>query len=135
MKNRHRSGGCAPHRAPWPLDAAKRRVERILAALPDDVRACASRVAVEFLDEVPPDLLEDGLEPDTLGLFSGPSMRDFDAATSEEAPLVTLFLSPLWDYSDGDREIFLEEVERTFLHELGHYLGLEEEDMPLRDLD
>lgn len=79
--------------------------------------------------------IADGVEPDSLGLFSGPSLRDPDASESDEAPLITLFLDNLWDFCEGDGEAFDEEVRRTYLHELGHFLGLEEEDMGPRDLD
>jgi predicted Zn-dependent protease with MMP-like domain len=35
----------------------------------------------------------------------------------------------------GDAATFREEVRRTYLHELGHYLGLDEDDLADRDLD
>ena len=33
----------------------------------------------------------------------------------------------LWDYAGRDRAAFREEVRITLLHELGHYLGLDED--------
>jgi predicted Zn-dependent protease with MMP-like domain len=116
-------------------DRAERIVREVRAALPEPVREAAAAVAVRLDRRVPQHWLEDGVEPDSLGLFSGPSMRDPDAATGDEAPLVTLFLDNIWDWCGGDEEAFDDEVERTFLHELGHFLGLEEGDMPERDLD
>lgn len=110
-------------------------VTRLHSALPPDARRHAESVGLAIEDEVPPALLADGIEPDTLGLFSGPSLRDPDAGWSDEAPLITLFLGPLRDYAGPDPAAFAEEVRRTYLHELGHYLGLEEDDMPSRDLD
>ena len=110
-------------------------VREVRAALPEAVRAASAAVAVRLEGRVSRHWLDDGVEPDSLGLFSGPSMRDADAALSDEAPLVTLFLDNLWDWCGGDEEAFDEEVERTFLHELGHFLGLEEDDMADRDLD
>lgn len=114
---------------------AEKEVAALRASLPPDVRRLALDVATEIDREVPPLWLEDGIEPDTLGLFSGPSLRDPDASASDEAPLVSLFLGPLWDYSGHDETAFAEEVRRTYLHELGHFLGLEDPDMPERDLD
>ena len=118
-------------------EARMRRAERIVrevrAALPGPVRAASDGVAVRLEGRVPRHWLDEGVEPDSLGLFSGPSMRDADPG--DEAPLVTLFLDNLWDWCGGDETAFDEEVERTFLHELGHFLGLEEGDMPERDLD
>lgn len=118
-------------------EARMRRAEAIVrevrAALPEAVRAASDGVAVRLEGRVPRHWLDEGIEPDSLGLFSGPSMRDADPG--DEAPLVTLFLDNLWDWCGGDEEAFDDEVERTFLHELGHFLGLEEGDMPERDLD
>ena len=112
---------------------AERIVREVRAALPEPVREAASAVAVRLDRCIPRHWLDEGIEPDSLGLFSGPSMRDPDPG--DEAPLVTLFLDNIWNWCDGDAAAFDEEVERTFLHELGHFLGLEEDDMESRDLD
>ena len=114
---------------------AERIVREVREALPDPVREASAGVAVRLERRVARHWLDEGIEPDSLGLFSGPSMRDPDASASDEAPLVTLFLENILDWCGGDEEAFDEEVERTFLHELGHFLGLEEDDMPSRDLD
>jgi predicted Zn-dependent protease with MMP-like domain len=49
-------------------------------------------------------------------------------------PQVILFLGNLWDEVEGDVELFLSEVRTTYLHELGHYLGLDEDDLADRGL-
>ena len=116
-------------------DRAERIVREVRAALPEPVRAAAAAVAVRLDRRIPRHWLDEGIEPDSLGLFSGPSMRDADAGLSDEAPLVSLFLENILDWCGGDEDAFDEEVERTFLHELGHFLGLEEDDMAPRDLD
>lgn len=50
-------------------------------------------------------------------------------------PQIILFLENLWDFSDGDEAIYREEIRITLLHELGHYLGLDELDLEDRGLD
>ena len=35
----------------------------------------------------------------------------------------------IWDFTDGDVSEFREEVKVTLLHELGHYLGLDEDEV------
>ena len=50
-------------------------------------------------------------------------------------PQILLFLANLWDYADGDEALFREEVRTTYLHELGHYLGLDELDLEERGLE
>ncbi len=117
------------------LSLASGEVGRILSDLPPDLRRRAAEVPVRYEERVAAHWIADGVEPDSLGLFSGPGLRDPDAALSDEPPLVTLFLRNLWDWCDGDRGAYLEEVARTYLHEFGHYLGLEEDGMVERDLD
>jgi predicted Zn-dependent protease with MMP-like domain len=78
-------------------------------------------------------LIADGIKADSLGLFTG-------AEFAEEGhvplpPQIILFLENLWDYSEGDEEIFCDEVHTTFLHELGHYLGLDEDELTERGLE
>jgi predicted Zn-dependent protease with MMP-like domain len=48
---------------------------------------------------------------------------------------ILLFLENIWSYVEGDLERYREEVTVTLLHELGHYLGLDEQDMFDRGLD
>ena len=138
MSGRKRKAGRGPG-AGAGADAREARaraaVEAVVATLPPDVRALAGRVPVWYDRRVARHWIEDGVAPDSLGLFSGPSLRDPDASESDEAPLITLFLDNLWDWCEGDLDAFDEEVRRTYLHELGHYLGLEEGDMESRDLD
>lgn len=78
-------------------------------------------------------LLEEGIEADTLGIFMGAEF-----AEKGQIPMpsqMTLFLQNIWEEAEGDEGFFREEVRTTFLHELGHYLGLEEDDLAERGLD
>ena len=54
---------------------------------------------------------------------------------SEPPPRIILYLDNLWDLAEGDPAIFAEEVRTTYLHELGHFLGFDEDDLTLRNLD
>ena len=103
--------------------------------IPSTLHRDGYTVTVSSEGRVPAWLLAEGTEPDTLGLFLGPSMRDPDARLADEPPVVYLFLLNLWEYSEENEEVFAGEIERTLLHEFGHFLGLEEEEMPGRDLD
>jgi predicted Zn-dependent protease with MMP-like domain len=112
---------------------ASEEVEATLAALPKPLREQAKQLPVT-LERVPnAGLQEDGIEPDTLGLFTG-------AEFAEEGhvplpPQIILFLENLWDLAEGDEKGFREEVRTTFLHELGHYLGLDEDELTERGLE
>jgi predicted Zn-dependent protease with MMP-like domain len=46
-----------------------------------------------------------------------------------------LFLDEIWDEADGDEAVYRDEVRRTYLHELGHYLGLDEDGLAERGLE
>ena len=107
----------------------------MVSEMPPDLRRRAATVPVRYEERVAKHWLDEGIEPDSLGLFSGPSLRDPDASQADEQPLVTLFLRNLWDWCEGDEAAFLDETARTFLHEFGHYLGLEEDEMAPRELD
>ncbi|MBL9126699.1 MAG: metallopeptidase family protein, partial [Verrucomicrobiales bacterium] len=48
---------------------------------------------------------------------------------------ILLFLENLWEFVEGDSDGYYEEVRTTYLHELGHYLGLDEIDLEERGLD
>ena len=49
--------------------------------------------------------------------------------------VLILFLENLWDSAGGDEGDFCQEVRTTFLHELGHYLGLGEDELDARGLE
>jgi predicted Zn-dependent protease with MMP-like domain len=48
---------------------------------------------------------------------------------------VVLFLENVLEFAEGDEKTFCEEVRTTFLHELGHYFGLDENDLAGRGLE
>ena len=120
----------------FPSLAAKAEtvVREVVASLPDDLRTLADEVPVFYETDIAPHWLRDGVEPDSLGLFSGPSRTDPDDFECPEAPAITLFLRNLRDYCADEGLSFEEEVRVTYLHEFGHYLGLEEGDMAARGL-
>lgn len=113
---------------------AQETVDRTLAQLPGEVRTLAEKLPV-CLESFPegPMLTDENVEPDILGLFIGPDLLHGDA-TATLPPQILLFLENLWDHADGDPEIYREEVRITYLHELGHYLGWDEDEVARRGL-
>lgn len=110
-------------------------VEATLAALPAPLRERARQLPVTFEPVPNAGLVADGIEPDTLGIFTGPSFGEEEQSASPLPPQIILFLENLWDFAEADEEIFLDEVHTTYLHELGHYLGLDEDDLIDRGLE
>ncbi len=107
-------------------------VEATLTALPKPLRERAEQLPVTFERQPNAGLQTDGIEADTLGLFTGPEFAD--EGNVPMPPQIILFLENIWDFAEGDEETFREEVRTTFLHELGHYLGLDEDELTERGL-
>ena len=115
---------------------AKREVEALRLQLPREMARRAAEVPVVYLPRPTKAMVrDDGVDPDLLGLFVGPNCAEGVESGDPLPPEILLFLENLWDYADGDEEIFREEVRVTYYHELGHYLGLEEGDLEDRGLE
>ena len=103
--------------------------------LPPDIRALARDVPVHYDARPAADVLAEGFEPDILGLFAGSAHGTELQQSNPAPPQILLYLENLWDFAEGDVEAFREECRLTYLHELGHYLGWDEDDLTARGLD
>lgn len=111
-------------------------VEQARQELPDEFRKVLDQLAVT-VRQLPDEELarnEDPegapVPPDVLGLFVGRSQLDqsvFD--TGEQPGLIFLFQKNL-ERMCPDEDVLVEEIHVTLWHELAHYLGFEEDDMP-----
>ena len=133
MAKRKKVVAHAPFRAGARERLARAAVAALLAEMPGELRARAEEVPVVFFARPTAEMLGEGLEEDLLGLFVGENRveEDPEAMPAE----ILLFLDNLWEYAEGDRDAFEEEVRVTYYHELGHYLGLEEDDLSDRGLE
>lgn len=120
------------------LPIAEDAVAGAVRALPEVLRAISKEVAVCYAAKPDPDLpdpdWDKGWESDTLGLFTGGDRMEGDDAILEPAH-ISLFLENILDEADGDMRVFRREVRKTYLHELGHYLGLSEDDLYQRGME
>lgn len=114
------------------MELARAEVARTIESLPRDLRSRAAALPVSY-ERVPSAvIIADGIDADTLGLFVGG-----DFAHEEQIPLpaqIILYLENIWEMVEGDEEEYHEEVRITYIHELGHYLGLDEDDLDARGL-
>jgi len=117
------------------LSLAETEVKKILHSLPHDLRIEAERVPVSFEARPNRALQADGIETDTLGLFVGEPFSEAGKSSEPLPPQIILFLENLWETAEEDVPLFRTEVRTTFLHELGHYLGLDEIDLEERGLE
>ncbi len=103
--------------------------------LPPEIRALARGVAVHYAQKPAADVLADGFPDDILGLFTGSAHGQELAHDQPAPPQILLYLDNLWEFADEDPDIFRDEVRVTYLHELGHYLGWDEDDLTARGLE
>ena len=108
-------------------------VAAVLASLPEPLAEQARTLPVLFARLPDQELQESGIEADTLGLFTGPELADEGYETLPAQ--IILFLENLWDEAGENERTFRKEVRITYLHELGHYLGLDEDDLFERGLE
>jgi len=111
-------------------------VEEALAQLPEEFQAALDNVAV-MVEEEPSDedLEEVGMDPEDpdrdelLGLYQGVPLPERDSFYSALPDRVLVFRGPILRSCDSRRQV-IREVRETVQHELGHYFGLDEDELP-----
>lgn len=119
--------------AEWLTDEARAQIatfaEKALERLPAQFRDRLENVAVMVDDRPPKELVSEGFDPRALALFEGPD--DFEQRTTSGAAVPTrivLFAANLLaDFMEP--ELLEHEVWISVLHEVGHYFGLDEEEV------
>ena len=110
-------------------------VRQILRELPPDYQKRLSHVPVIVEDRPTEDMVREGLDPRSLGVFEGDDhASDLNQEIKVSPTRIVLFAENLVDDA-GDGPELEEEVGITVLHEIGHYFGLDEEDMERLGLD
>lgn len=103
--------------------------------LPPEIRPLARDVPVHYEALPAPDVVAEGFPPDILGLFTGSAHGTELDHTNPAPPQILLYLENLWDFAEHDLDAYREETRLTYLHELGHYFGWDEDDLTARGLD
>ena len=130
-----------PERFPRPFRIGKLELERdleeVIRDLPPRITAALRDVPIVIEDLPPRDMLADGerLAPDILGLFVGTSLSEASVFQPAPVPNVVYLFKRNLERISGSREELLDEARVTLVHEIGHYLGLDEDDLFARGLD
>lgn len=101
-------------------------IRQVLSQLPAPIRekTVGCPVVVEWIEQSAAEDPE--LPEDLLGLFEGRAFGEPDDEHPASLPRIRLFLDNIWEQAGRDRRVFREELRITLLHEIGHYLGLDE---------
>lgn len=111
-------------------------VAKALEELPEEFKKALENVAI-CVEEEPSaeDLREVGIDPEDperdelLGLYQGIPLRDKSLGETALPDRIVIFRGPILRGCRSRREL-LRQVRETVQHELGHYFGLEEEELP-----
>ncbi len=108
-------------------------VEKALAGIPQEFLDLLDNIAIAVEEEPDrADMDEGELDEDSelLGIFRGiPTIHQSWESFGELPGEIVLFRGPILRSCDT-REQVIEEVRDTVVHELGHYFGLDDHEMP-----
>lgn len=126
--------GCFPSNLGRIMDPLRfeELVEEALAGLPEQFASQLDNVAIMIADMPSPGQLEEMEidDPhDLLGLYEGIPLTERDAGYFGVLPdRITIFRLPIQKISRDEEEIKAQ-VRETVMHELGHYFGMEEDQL------
>ena len=121
-------------------EAFREVVAEAIEHLPDELRGHLHQVPVVVEDLPTREVLahesgEEPLTPTVLGLFYGPSLREQSVFEPVPVPPTIFIYQRNLERFCQTREELIEEIRLTLYHELGHYLGLSEEELEERGLE
>lgn len=109
-------------------------VQQAISALPPPYAKLMESIAVVVEEEPSEEVLQD-LEldenDDLLGLYQGQSLAadSFFRPGGEPPPRISIYRGPILRICQSREEV-VQEVYDTVVHELGHHVGLDDEEMP-----
>ncbi|MDX2010306.1 MAG: metallopeptidase family protein [Myxococcaceae bacterium] len=136
-----RARSLSPEEFPPPVhltaEAFDQAVAEAIEALPEHARPALENCIID-VQPIPTDedLKEGGVSPLILGVFRGAAVdeRSPVSAADHQTAHITLYQNNLERFA-RTREELLEEIRITVLHEVGHLLGLDEDELYERGLD
>jgi predicted Zn-dependent protease with MMP-like domain len=119
-----------PTGTPEDIERIERVARKVIDELPDEFASLLRNVPVMLENRPSRALVESGFDPRAYGLFEGPEHGEDDIPAPTRVVLFTANLLASFVGEELD-----EQVEITVLHEVGHYFGLDEDDMVRLGLD
>ena len=100
----------------------ERFVKNALANLPDEFQTYLGNVVIVVEDEPPEDMA------DVMGVYEGVPLIDRSIDDALLPDTITLYKGPIEQVCSSPSD-FENEIRKTILHEIGHFFGLEEEQL------
>jgi predicted Zn-dependent protease with MMP-like domain len=115
-------------------EAFAKLVQQAIADLPPPYAKLMESIAVIVEEEPPEDVLQDLDQEDDgelLGLYQGQSLAEdsFFRPGGEQPPQISIYRGPILRICESPEEV-VQEVYDTVVHELGHHVGLDDDEMP-----
>ncbi len=115
-------------------EAFAQLVQQAIADLPPPYAKLMESIAVVVEEEPPEEVLQDldlDSENDLLGLYQGQSLAadSFFRPGGEQPPQISIYRGPILRLCESPEEV-VQEVYDTVVHELGHHVGLDDDEMP-----
>ncbi len=133
-----------PEGFPLPIRMKREAFERVVTEaaqhLPEDIRKHLESIAIVVEDLPSREILvsesdEEPITPSVLGLFVGPNLKERSVFTPVVMPATIFIYQRNLERFCPTREELLQEIRLTLFHEVGHYLGLSEEELEERGLE
>jgi predicted Zn-dependent protease with MMP-like domain len=117
------------------LAAFEELARRALEELPREFAERLENIAVVLEEEPDPeDLAAMGLDPESdgeelFGIYQGVPLSERGSSYSELPDRIVIYRGPILRACETRQEV-AREVRDTVVHELGHYFGLDDDEMP-----
>lgn len=106
-----------------------RCVRAAVDSLPPEFMEYLENVLITVQDEPAPELLEETDSDSLLGIYLGVPLTERSLDSPYEMPdQIILFQGPLEDFCETEEEL-IEEIRVTVVHEVGHFFGLDEDEI------
>lgn len=105
-------------------------VERAIRRIPEEIRAHLNNMSITVRDRPPPELLEEmDMHPDDLllGFYDGVPLPERSVTEPPLYPDVIVLFQEDLEAVCETREEMEREIEITVVHEVAHFLGMDEE--------
>ncbi|MBH0193444.1 MAG: metallopeptidase family protein [Nitrospira sp.] len=109
-------------------------VQQAIADLPPPYAKLMESIAVVVEEEPPREVVEDlelDSEDELLGLYQGQSLAEesFFTVGGTQPAKISIYRGPILRQCETAEEV-VQEVYDTVVHELGHHVGLDDDEMP-----